>query len=44
MNRYTSISIAKNENSNVANIGARYYVTNFYPSIPLVKKRYPNAN
>ena len=35
MNRYTSISIAKNENSNVANIGARYYVTNFYPSIPL---------
>jgi hypothetical protein len=35
MSRYNSISITNNENPNVANIGARYYVTNSYPEIPL---------
>jgi phage tail protein X len=35
MSRYSEISITNNENPNIANIGARYYVTNSYPEIPL---------
>jgi hypothetical protein len=35
MSRYSGILITKNENPNIANIGARYYVTNSYPEIPL---------
>jgi hypothetical protein len=35
MSRYNRINIARNDNENVANIGAQYYISNFYPTIPL---------
>jgi hypothetical protein len=34
MDRYANISIIKNTNSNVSNIGSLYYKPNFYPIIP----------
>jgi hypothetical protein len=35
MSRYTRINKAKNPNKNIGNVGAEYYITNFYPEIPL---------
>ena len=35
MSRYNRIKISSNQNESVANVGAKYYITNFYPTIPL---------
>tara|TARA_R110002020_G_scaffold285139_1_gene500688 strand:+ start:736 stop:1071 length:336 start_codon:yes stop_codon:yes gene_type:complete len=35
MKRYSQISTRRNRNRNIANVGARYYRTSFYPSIPI---------
>ena len=35
MNRYSSITLLRNENPNVGTLGTQYYKTTFYPEIPL---------
>ena len=35
MSRYTRINKARNQNKDIANVGAEFYTTNFYPQIPL---------
>ena len=35
MSRYSRINIAKNDNEDISNVGAQYYISNFYPTIPL---------
>ena len=35
MSRYTRINQSQNQNQNAANVGVKFYITNFYPQIPL---------
>jgi len=35
MSRYKRIGLARNENQDVANVGTQYYISSYYPSIPL---------
>ena len=35
MNRYSSITLLRNENPNVGTLGTQYYKTTIYPEIPL---------